>query len=190
MTKAPSALFTPVILGALHFASAGASTVASVFAGAEDSGLIDLLLLVGFIVGIWAVPRFGRIPMQVAGLAGMAIGMLLLTLTALADDGPRAHLWLVIASFVLFNFAMNAGPNAIRRPDRFSLNLRNLLSSGGNRLTSPDGLFGSGLARKQCSARSSGQGKRGGSQHDEPYAARQRLLDDLLRDRSIVALNY
>jgi MFS transporter, putative metabolite transport protein len=63
-------LFTPVILGALHFASSGAGTVASVFADAEGSGLIDLFLLVGFIVGIWAVPRFGRIPMQVAGFAG------------------------------------------------------------------------------------------------------------------------
>jgi hypothetical protein len=102
-------LFTPVILGALHFASSGAGTVASVFADAEGSGLIDLFVLIGFGAGILAVPRFGRIPMQVAG---MAIGMLLLMLAALAGDGPHAHLGLVIAGFVLFNFAMNAGPNA------------------------------------------------------------------------------
>ena len=105
-------LFTPVILGAMHFASAGAGTVASVFADAEGSGLVDLFLLVGFAVGILAVPRFGRIPMQVTGFAGMAIGMLLLMLAVLADDGPRAHLLLVILGFVIFNFAMNAGPNA------------------------------------------------------------------------------
>ncbi len=105
-------LFTPVILGAMHFASAGAGTVASDFADAEGSGLVDLFLLVGFAVGIWAVPRFGRIPMQVTGFAGMAIGMLLLMLAVLADDGPRAHLLLVILGFVIFNFAMNAGPNA------------------------------------------------------------------------------
>src|SRR4029079_19265406 len=105
-------LFTPVILGAMHFSSASAGTVASVFADAEGSGLIDLFLLIGFIVGIWAVPRFGRIPMQVAGFAGMAIGMLVLTLAALAGDGPGAYLWLVIGGFVIFNLAMNAGPNA------------------------------------------------------------------------------
>jgi len=105
-------LFTPVILGALHFASSGAGTVASVFADAKGSGLIDLFLLIGFGAGILAVPRFGRIPMQVAGFAGMAVGMLLLMLAALSGDGPGAHLWLVIAGFVLFNFAMNAGPNA------------------------------------------------------------------------------
>ena len=62
-------LFTPVILGALHFAPSGAGTVASVFADAGGSELIDLFLLVGFAAGILAVPRFGRIPMQVAGFA-------------------------------------------------------------------------------------------------------------------------
>ena len=105
-------LFTPVILGAIHFASSGFGTIASVFADAEGSGLVDLFLLVGFIAGMWAVPRFGRIPMQVAGFAGMAIGMLLLMLATLAGDGPHMHLGLVIGGFVIFNFAMNAGPNA------------------------------------------------------------------------------
>jgi MFS transporter, putative metabolite transport protein len=105
-------LFTPVILGAMHFASTGVGTLASVFADAKGSGLVDLFLFIGFIAGVWAVPRLGRIPMQVAGFAGMAIGMLLLMLAALADDGPHMHLGLVIAGFVIFNFAMNAGPNA------------------------------------------------------------------------------
>jgi MFS family permease len=105
-------LFTPVILGAMHFASSGSGAVASDFADAKGSGLVDVFLLVGFIVGIWAVPRFGRIPMQVTGFAGMTLGMLLLMLASLADDGPQAHLYLIIGGFVLFNFAMNAGPNA------------------------------------------------------------------------------
>lgn len=105
-------LFTPVILGAMHFASAGKGTVASVFADAEGSGLVDVFLLVGFVAALWTVPRFGRIPMQVAGFAGMALGMLLLMLAVVADDGPQMHLHLIIGGFVLFNFAMNAGPNA------------------------------------------------------------------------------
>jgi MFS family permease len=105
-------LFTPVILGAMHFASAGTDTFATVFADAEGSGLVDLFLLIGFVAGMWAVPRFGRIPMQVAGFAGMALGMLLLMFAAMIGDGPHMHLGLVIAGFVLFNFAMNVGPNA------------------------------------------------------------------------------
>jgi hypothetical protein len=83
-------LFTPVILGAMHFDSARTGTVASALADAEGSGLVDLFLLAGFVVGIWAIPRFGRIPLQVGGFAGMAFGMLLLMFAALADDGPQS----------------------------------------------------------------------------------------------------
>jgi putative MFS transporter len=46
------------------------------------------------------------------GFAGMALGMLLLMFAAMAGDGPQGPLGLIIAGFVLFNFAMNAGPNA------------------------------------------------------------------------------
>jgi len=38
----------------MHFSSASAGTVASVFADADGSGLIYLFLLIGFVVGIWA----------------------------------------------------------------------------------------------------------------------------------------
>src|SRR5262245_39087291 len=97
-------LFTPVILGAMHFDSARTSTVAAVFADAEGSGLVDLFLLAGFVVGIWAIPRFGRIPLQVGGFAGMTFGMLLLMFAASAEDGPQMHLGLVIAaSFFLIS---------------------------------------------------------------------------------------
>lgn len=107
-------LFTPVILGAMHLDSArtGSGTVAAVLADAKGSEFVDLFLLAGFVVGVWIIPRFGRISMQVAGFAGMALGMLLLLFAAMTGDGPHTHLWLVIAGFVLFNFTMNAGPNA------------------------------------------------------------------------------
>jgi MFS transporter, putative metabolite transport protein len=105
-------LFTPVILGAMHFASTGTGTVAAVLGDAEGSGLVDLFLLIGFIAGMFAVPRFGRISMQVAGFAGMTLGMLVLMFAAAIGNGPDMHLGLVIAGFVLFNFAMNIGPNA------------------------------------------------------------------------------
>jgi len=105
-------LFTPVILGAMHFGASGAGPIAADFADAEGSAAVDLFLLLGFLASLWAVPRFGRIPMQVAGFSGMALGMLLLLCAALTGDGARLHLFLVIGGFVLFNFAMNAGPNA------------------------------------------------------------------------------
>ena len=50
--------------------------------------------------------------MQVAGFSGMGLGMLLLLFAAMSDNGANAHLAFVIGGFMLFNFAMNAGPNA------------------------------------------------------------------------------
>ena len=105
-------LFTPVILGAMHFGAGASGSVAADFADTKGSGLIDVFLLVGFLVGLWAVPRFGRIHMQVLGFVGMTLGMLVLLYTSLAGGGPAAHVPLVFAGFILFNLAMNAGPNA------------------------------------------------------------------------------
>ena len=39
------------------------------YANAQGCAAIDLFLLFGFLIGLWAVPRFGRIHMQVAGFA-------------------------------------------------------------------------------------------------------------------------
>lgn len=81
------------------------------FALAKGSALIDLFLLVGFLLGIWMVPRFGRIRMQVIGFAGMAVGMLML-LVAVGLTNSSLHIPLVFAGFILFNLLMNAGPNS------------------------------------------------------------------------------
>lgn len=105
-------LFTPVILDALHFGGGGTGPVSADFADAEGSALVDLFLLVGFLASLWAVPALGRIPMQIAGFFGMAVGMALLLFAAVANDGANAHMSFIIAGFVLFNFSMNAGPNA------------------------------------------------------------------------------
>ena len=105
-------LFTPVILGAMHLGDDKAGPIAADFAGAEGSAAVDAFLIIGFAASLWAVPRFGRITMQVAGFSGMALGMLLLLFAAMTDNGAKAHLVFVIGGFMLFNFAMNAGPNA------------------------------------------------------------------------------
>lgn len=105
-------LFTPVILAAIHVSSAKGGPVSTEFAAAQGSAVIDLFLFFGFLIGLWAVPRFGRIHMQVAGFAGMTLGMLVLLFAVTAGSASPAHLALVFAGFILFNLAMNAGPNA------------------------------------------------------------------------------
>jgi MFS transporter, putative metabolite transport protein len=104
-------LFTPIILGAIDVSAKGVGVIGHDFADARGSAAIDLFLLFGFLVGIWAVPRFGRIRMQAIGFAGMAFGMLLLMIAVFLSNSSL-HISLVFAGFILFNLLMNAGPNS------------------------------------------------------------------------------
>jgi putative MFS transporter len=107
-------LFTPIILGAIDVSAKSVGIIAHDFADVRGSAAIDLFLLFGFLVGIWAIPRFGRIRMQVIGFAGMAFGMLLLMLAVSLSNSAagEGHIPLVFAGFILFNLLMNAGPNS------------------------------------------------------------------------------
>ncbi|MGH7984391.1 MAG: MFS transporter [Candidatus Udaeobacter sp.] len=104
-------LFTPIILGAINISSAPGGIISSDFANARGSAAIDLFLFFGFLLGIWAVPRFGRIRMQAIGFGGMTLGMLIL-MTAVQLSSSSLHIPLVFAGFIMFNLLMNAGPNA------------------------------------------------------------------------------
>jgi putative MFS transporter len=104
-------LFTPIILGAIDVSGKEGGVITRDFVDAKGSGAIDLFLLLGFLLGIWAVPRFGRIRMQAVGFANMAVGMLLLTI-AVHLSNSSLHIPLVFAGFILFNLLMNAGPNS------------------------------------------------------------------------------
>lgn len=107
-------LFTPIILGVIEVSGTGGGLITHDFADARGSAAIDLFLLFGFLLGIWAVPRFGRIRMQAIGFAGMAFGMLLLMFAVRLSNSPAGagHIPLVFAGFILFNLLMNAGPNS------------------------------------------------------------------------------
>jgi putative MFS transporter len=106
-------IFTPVILQSLDPAAGLDSTLVyrEVRVG-RASGLVDLFLLLGFLMGIWLVPRVGAVRMQAFGFFGMAAGMLVLAWASglPGDDTQRARI--VILGFVLFNIAMNMGPNS------------------------------------------------------------------------------
>ena len=104
-------LFTPVILGSIEISGSTRGFVAHDLALAEGSGVIDLFLLFGFLLGIWSVPRFGRIRMQTIGFAGMAAGMLIL-MAAVGLTNSSLHIPLVFTGFIVFNLLMNAGPNS------------------------------------------------------------------------------
>jgi putative MFS transporter len=104
-------LFTPVILGAIDISGNRDGAITHDLAAAKGSATIDVFLLFGFLVGIWAVPRFGRIRMQAIGFGGMTFGMVLLVI-AVHLSNFSLHIPLVFAGFIVFNLLMNAGPNS------------------------------------------------------------------------------
>jgi MFS family permease len=104
-------LFTPTILDAIEISRGTRGLNANDFGLAEGSAIIDLFLLIGFLLGIWIVPRFGQIRMQAIGFAGMAVGMLILA-AAVGLTNSNLHVPLVFAGFIMFNLLMNAGPNS------------------------------------------------------------------------------
>jgi putative MFS transporter len=104
-------LFTPIILGAIDISRQTGGAITHDLVAAKGSSAIDLFLLFGFLLGIWAVPRFGRIRMQAIGFASMACGMLLL-MAAVRLSNSSLHIPLVFTGFIVFNLLMNAGPNA------------------------------------------------------------------------------
>jgi putative MFS transporter len=107
-------LFTPIILGAINVSAKRGGVIAHDFVDARGSAAIDLFLLLSFLLGIWAVPRFGRVRMQAIGFASMAFGMLLLTITVRLSNSPAGagRVPLVFAGFIVFNLLMNTGPNS------------------------------------------------------------------------------
>lgn len=105
-------LFTAVLLGAFHLNAHAHGSTAQLETLATASSIIDLFLLLGFLLGLWSVARFGRIRMQLFGFAGMALGMSLLFIAASLPAGPAAHPGLVFLGFIIFNLLMNMGPNS------------------------------------------------------------------------------
>lgn len=103
-------MFTPTILAALSFVGRG-TLLSTDIASSEGTALLDIFLLLGFALNIWLVERWGRIRLQALGFMGMAIGLTLLSLSALQTTEAK-RMALVMAGFAIFNLMVNAGPNA------------------------------------------------------------------------------
>lgn len=105
-------IFTPTLLAALALAGSDATFIADDIASTEGTAVLDVFLVLGFLSAIFLVDRVGRIPLQLVGFAAMAVALALLAVADGLAGGGDDHLWLVFLGFALFNFFMNAGPNA------------------------------------------------------------------------------
>ncbi len=106
-------IFTPVIIAAAFGASAKEHTVAAVIhndlLGARGTALVDLGFLAGIACAIALADRWGRIPLQIIGFVGCAVGLLI---AAAGNLGGQTNLPVIVVGFVLFQFMTNLGPNA------------------------------------------------------------------------------
>lgn len=105
-------IFTPTLLARLALAGPDATFVADDIASSEGAALLDIFLVVGFVLAIFLVDRLGRIPLQLAGFAVMAVALVILGVSGRLPGGPEANIGLVALGFALFNTFMNMGPNA------------------------------------------------------------------------------
>jgi len=105
-------LFTPTILAIIAYDNE-TNYILRDIASTKGAAYLDIFLIIGFALYIWFVEKLGRIRLQIIGLAGMFIGLLILAAAGVSMGSNGAtSLYLVIPGFVLFNLLMNMGPNA------------------------------------------------------------------------------
>jgi len=105
-------IFTPTILATL-FTKSDPNIIVRDMIAAEGSGAIDLFLLIGFLTSIPLVDRIGRIPLQIVGFMGCAVGLLIASLSADLPDDHELTMYFIFGGFIIFNFMTNLGPNAM-----------------------------------------------------------------------------
>jgi putative MFS transporter len=104
--------FSPSVLATLFSGSKAGGPIAAEFASIRGSFALDCFLLLGFLLGMWLVPRFGEIKMQSVGFLGMVLGMGTLVVAVRSSSGGESNIVPVIVGFSLFNLMMNMGPNS------------------------------------------------------------------------------
>jgi putative MFS transporter len=104
--------FSPSVLATLFTGEQGGGVIAAEFASIRGSFALDGFLLLGFLLGMWLVPRVGEIKMQSIGFLGMVVAMGVLVLAVGSSSPAKPNVMLVIAGFSIFNLMMNMGPNS------------------------------------------------------------------------------
>ena len=106
-------IFMPMILAAAFNADDSPRNATAVLQeallGARGTALVDVGFLVGIAMAILLADRWGRIPLQILGFIGCALGLLIATV---GSRGSSLNLPFVVFGFFLFQFMTNLGPNS------------------------------------------------------------------------------
>ena len=124
------AIFTPLMIEAAFAAEDaprhGAAVVDHALLGAKGTALVDVGFLLGIAVAIVLADRWGRIPLQILGFIGCALGLLVATV---GSRGSSPNFPLIIVGLFLFQLMTNLGPNSqtyLLAGELFPLRLRGL----------------------------------------------------------------
>ncbi|MDF2940075.1 MAG: transporter [Gammaproteobacteria bacterium] len=101
--------FTMIILAAMAFTTQG-DYLARATAATHGAAFLDIFLVLGIILAIFLVDKWGRVKLQALGFFGMAIGLFVLAASALMPS-HSGEIALVFGGFILFNIMANMGPN-------------------------------------------------------------------------------
>jgi putative MFS transporter len=104
--------FAPSVLATLFTGEQGGGAIAAEFASIRGAFALDGFLLLGFLFGMWLVPRVGQIKMQGIGFLGMVLGMGILVAAVGGPSDASQSPVLVLVGFSVFNLLMNMGPNS------------------------------------------------------------------------------
>lgn len=108
-------LFTPTILSIINVGGESPAGLqpwlAKDIRSTEGALVLDLFLVIGFVIAILTIERFGRLMLQKTGFVGMAVGLLVVSAGAAAGVGHENYA-LILLGFAIFNLLVNAGPNS------------------------------------------------------------------------------
>ena len=104
-------IFTPTIIATI-ITKHGSNFIAEDIFSIEGAALIDIFLVLGLLVNIFLVEKWGRIKLQLIGFLGMTIGLLVLAFSVYIPKTNIFYIYLLFSGFIIYNFLMNMGPNA------------------------------------------------------------------------------
>ncbi|NCX93724.1 MAG: MFS transporter [Gammaproteobacteria bacterium] len=102
--------FTPIILTLMAFTGKG-DFISKDIASTHGAAFLDLFLVLGIVLAVILVEKWGRIKLQTLGFFGMALGLFVLAASEMVSGVPSAHMTFIFVGFILFNVMANMGPN-------------------------------------------------------------------------------
>lgn len=102
-------IFLPILVMALGLDKSVETGIHKIIGSVEVTAAVNAFMLPGFIVGLMIMRKFNNVKMMYTGFVGSAVGFLLL-LVSYQLKWPAA---LMLTGFVIYEFALNAGPHLI-----------------------------------------------------------------------------